>query len=320
MSILDWFRRSRRQTDLPASTSDDHAFSVWGDRAAERQNAARPIVAWTDSAVILRHYVHPTISGSQDGNWLDWAARRYFRTPADLTLSIGSGDGGLERHGLAAGLARRFEAFDASAGAIELARRLAQEHHIDDRVEYFVADLNEHCFAGGRFDAAFASMAVHHIRNLEHLFAEVRRGLKPGALFIMNEYVGPNQFQWTDRQLRLADDILMRIPERYRRSLLSGYVRVRNNRLTLDHMNAVDPTEAIRSSEIIPLLRASFDVIEQIDYGGTLLNLALEEITGNFAETPEDLAVLQRLFDAERDYLRQGVIPSDFSVLVARNR
>jgi hypothetical protein len=85
-------------------------------------------------------------------------------------------------------------------------------------------------------------------------------------------------------------------------------------------MNAVDPTEAIRSSEIIPLLRASFDVIEQIDYGGTLLNLALEEITGNFAETPEDLAVLQRLFDAERDYLRQGVIPSDFSVLVARNR
>jgi SAM-dependent methyltransferase len=321
MGIFDWFRRVRPPSAVhPPSASDDAAFSVWGDRATERQNAARPIVAWSDSPVILRHYVHPTISGSPDGNWLDWAARRYFREPSDLTLSIGSGDGGLERHGLAVGLARRFEAFDASAGAVELARRLAQEHHVEDRVEYFVADLNEHCFPDGRYDAAFASMAVHHIRNLEHFFAQVRRALKPGALFIMNEYVGPNQFQWTNRQLELADDLLMRIPERYRRSLLSGHIKVRNNRLPLDHMNAVDPTEAIRSSDIIPLLRTYFDVVEQVDYGGTLLNLALEEITGNFAETPEDLAVLELLFEAERDYLKRGVIPSDFTVLVARKK
>jgi SAM-dependent methyltransferase len=163
-------------------------------------------------------------------------------------------------------------------------------------------------------------MAVHHIRNLEHFFAEVRRALKPGALFIMNEFVGPDQFQWTDRQFQLADNLLQRIPERYRRSVLSGHLKTRNVRQTVAHMNAVDPTEAIRSSEIIPLLRTSFDVIEQVDYGGTLLNLALEEITGNFAETPEDLTALQPLFEAERDYLKRGVISSDFTVMVARNR
>jgi hypothetical protein len=67
-------------------------------------------------------------------------------------------------------------------------------------------------------------------------------------------------------------------------------------------------------------MRTAFDVVEQVDYGGTLLNLALEEITGNFAETPEDLAVLEPLFETERDHLKRRVIPSDFTVLVARNR
>ena len=85
-------------------------------------------------------------------------------------------------------------------------------------------------------------------------------------------------------------------------------------------MNAVDPTEAIRSADIIPALESQFDLLERVDYGGTLLNLVLEEIAGTFQDTPEDLAVLEPLFEAERDYLRRGVISSDFAVLVARRR
>src|SRR5258708_37231139 len=158
---------------------DDHGFAVWGDRAQERQNADRPIVAWTDSPGVSRHYILPAISGVPDRNWLEWAARRYFSAPVGLALSIGSGDGGLERHGLSLAVARRFEGVDTSAGAVAVARRLAREHHIEDRVDYVVADLNRHRFGAARYDAAFASMAVHHIRELEHLFAELRRALKP---------------------------------------------------------------------------------------------------------------------------------------------
>jgi len=303
-----------------SASTDEGAFEVWGDRARERQNPARPIVAWTDSLVVSRRYVHPAISGRPDRNWLDWAAKRFFNEPVDLALSIGSGEGGIERHGLVAGLAKEFEAFDASSGAVELARQLAREHHVDDRIQYRVADLNEYTFESRRYDSAFASMAVHHIRELEHFFEQIRKALKPGALFIVNEFVGPNQFQWTERQLELADELLLHIPERYRRSLLSGHLKTRNVRQTLTHMNAVDPTEAIRSADILPLMRAHFDLIQQVDYGGTLLNLVLDEIAGHFNDTAEDLAVLRPLFDAERDYLQRGIIPSDFTVVVARNR
>ena len=297
---------------------DAQAFALWGDRAKERQNSTRPIVAWTDSIIVSRRYIHPQISGRPDSNWLEWAAQRYFSAPAECALSVGSGDGGFERHGLAVGLANRFEAFDASPGAVELATQLGKTHGVDDRVTYVVADLNHHRFEPLRYDAAFASMAVHHIQDLEHFFVQVRRALKPGALFIMNEFVGPNQFQWTAPQMELADALLQRIPERYRRSLISGYTKSRVTRQTLAAMNQVDPTEAVRSADIIPLMRAHFELVEQVDYGGTLLNLILEEIAGNFSDTDEDFAVLEPLFDAERDYLRRGVISSDFTVLVGR--
>jgi len=317
--MLGFVRRLRRYL-APPPPPDDRAFAVWGDRARERQTADRAILAWTDSLVVSRRYIHPAISGTPDGNWIDWAKRRYFPSPAGLILGIGSGDGGLERHGLAAGVATRFEAFDAAPGAVELARRLADEHGVGDRVAYFVADLNEHRFEPRRYDAAFASMAVHHIRNLEHFFAQLQQTLTPGAFFISNEFVGPNQFQWTDRQMDLANELLNTIPEEYRRSLVSGHVKTRVTRQTIAHMNAVDPTEAVRSADIIPLMRTSFDFVEEVRYGGTLLNLILEEIAGNFADTEEDLAILQPLFDAERRYIETGVLSSDFSVLVARTR
>jgi len=313
--MLKWLRRYLRRP-----TDDAGAFEVWGDRAKERQSTDRPIVAWTDSLLVSRKYIHPAISGDPEGNWLAWAAERYYSTPAALALSIGSGDGGLERHGLGIGLAKRFEAFDASPGAVELARQLAAQHGVADHVAYFVADLNEHRFEPRRYDAAFASMAVHHIRELEHFFSQMQQALKPGGLFIMNEFVGPNQFQWTDQQMALADALLNRMPERYRRSLLSGHVKTRITRQTVADMNAVDPTEAVRSADIIPLMRRYFDVIEKVDYGGTLLNLVLEEIAGNFKDTDEDAAVLQPLFEAERRYIDTGVISSDFTVLVARAR
>ena len=76
--------------------------------------------------------------------------------------------------------------------------------------------------------------------------------------------------------------------------------------------------EAVRSADIIPLMRRYFEFVEEVRYGGTLLNLILEEIAGNFGDTEEDLAVLTPLFDAERLAIATGELPSDFSVLVAR--
>jgi hypothetical protein len=129
---------------------------------------------------------------------------------------------------------------------------------------------------------------------------------------------GPDQFQWTKKQLQLANELLRQIPEPYRVDTRNGKLRTKIKRPELYWMNTIDPSEAVCSSRIVPLVSRKFTVVERIDYGGTLLHLVLEGILGNFSSRVEDLAVLQSLFDAEQRHLRAGTLPSDFTYIVAQ--
>jgi ubiquinone/menaquinone biosynthesis C-methylase UbiE len=294
------------------------ASQLWGERAEERQDQNMPILAWTDSPLVNQLYIHPTISGVAEDNWLTWVAKKYFPQPVDRALSICCGDGCLERHALQLNIAQYFDAFDASPGAIEIARREAKETGIAHRVRYVVADLN-HCHLEPQsYEAAFSAMALHHIRELEHALEQILRSLKPGSLFILNEFVGPDQFQWTPTQVRLANEQLHRIPERYRKSLRTGALKNEVLQPTRAEMTAGDPTESIRSSEILSLVSQAFEIVQRVDYGGTIVNLVLEDIAGNFQWASEDISILQMLFDAEKQLLREGLVPNDFTLIIAR--
>jgi hypothetical protein len=86
-------------------------------------------------------------------------------------------------------------------------------------------------------------------------------------------------------------------------------------------MNESDPSEAIRSAEIVPLLSRHFDVVEKNGWGGSLLHLLLEGIAGNFDErNPGSLAYLQGLFDLEDRLIAEGVLEDDFATIIARRR
>lgn len=294
------------------------ASRFWGERAQERQDQNMPVLAWTDSPLVNQLYIHPTISGVAEDNWLTWVAKKYFPQPVDRALSICCGDGCLERHALLIKVAHCFDALDASPQAIEIARTKAEEAGISHRVNYAVADLN-HCeLEPQSYQAGFSAMALHHIKELEHALEQIRRSLKPGSLFILNEFVGPDQFQWTATQVRLANEQLQRIPERYRKSLRTGALKNEVLQPTRAEMTAGDPTESIRSSEILPLVSQAFEIVQRVDYGGTIVNLVLEDIAGNFQWASEDISILQMLFDAERQLLREGVVPSDFTLVIAR--
>ena len=83
-------------------------------------------------------------------------------------------------------------------------------------------------------------------------------------------------------------------------------------------MNAGDPSEAIRSSELLLLLSQYFQVIEVKGYGGTLLHLLLEDIAGNFGEDQNHH--LERLFDLEDEMIDSGVLEDDFATIIAQKK
>ena len=92
-------------------------------------------------------------------------------------------------------------------------------------------------------------------------------------------------------------------------------------RATIEAMIEADPSEAIRSSEILPVLRRHFDIIEERPLGGALLHLALGEIAQNFAmQSSEDRALLEAAFAAEDAAMRDGRLGTDFVVVTAVKR
>ena len=296
------------------------AKRTWCEKAHEFHDKDRPVTNWLDSPVVQEMYINPLITGEPQIDWFQGVAVRYFSKSVERALNIGSGHGGLERHGVFIDVARQFDGYDVSPGAVELATDLAAKNGWSDRISYAVADLNKYVFPRATYDAVFASQSLHHIEALEHVFDQVQQTLKPGGLLVVNEFVGPNQFQWTHKQLHHANEQLRKIPERYRTDSSAGGIKTEITRQTIAQMNAVDPTEAIRSQDIVPLIEQRFDVLDRRDFGGTIVYLVLEGIAGNFTSAEEDRAVLRDLFSAEQSLLKSGELESDFMVLVGRRR
>lgn len=80
---------------------------------------------------------------------------------------------------------------------------------------------------------------------------------------------------------------------------------------------AVDPSEAIRSNDILPVLENFFDIVEYRPLGGSILQFLLADIAGNF----EDVIGQQWLeifFQIEDTLQATGDISSDFAYIVAK--
>ena len=83
----------------------------------------------------------------------------------------------------------------------------------------------------------------------------------------------------------------------------------------------MDPSEAVESARIIPLLHKIFEVIEIKEYGGTILHLLFSGIAHHFI-SPEAEAqrFLELFFEIEDQLLAQGDLQSDFIVAVCKKR
>lgn len=290
--------------------------------------------AWTSTAgghwlehPLVRRRIHQKAGGRADrdiyGWFLDLLDELGVARPVASALTLGSGDGRLERGLAPKRFARRHLGLDLSAGAVASATAAAAAAGLD-QISYRVADLNAPTGAFGgeaAFDVVLGVSAVHHVERLEELFAAVERALVPGGILFLNEYVGPKRFQWSRRQLECATHLLGLLPERYRVVGEGGEIHRQPFAPTAEAVIAADPSESVRSDEILPLVATRFDILERRDLGGTLLHLVLEGIARRFdPANPQDVRWLELLFEAEDALLASGELTSDFAVVVARKR
>src|SRR5262249_31435750 len=155
-----------------------------------------------------------------------------------------------------------------------------------------------------------------HIKRLEQLFGQVRRALKPGGHFIVLEYVGPAQLQFTPKAVRIINELLQVLPPELRVRSDTGRGKRGFEPPTRKHMNRLDPSESIRSDRILPLMKKVFNVVEVKPYGGTINHMLLHAIVHNFDESkPEGRGLLALLMYLEDLLIREGVLASDFAFI-----
>jgi hypothetical protein len=173
----------------------------------------------------------------------------------------------------------------------------------------------------GPYDAVFANDVLHHISDLEGLYLRVEASLKPTGKFIFNEYVGPNRFQYSDARIDLVNRYFRVLPDRLRLDHVTGQVLWRRERIDREKIVREDPTEAVRSEEVLPLARRFFRTEKEYSYGGALLNPLLFGIVSNFREgNPEDDRYLELLCGAEKRLGDSGALEPDFVVFVGGRR
>lgn len=293
----------------------------WGEDAREKAEGEDWQGLYWQSYFLTAQHINRAISGEPGVDWLTFTKQRFFRKPVEVALSLGCGYGIVERIGIQREIARRFEGYDIAPEAIAVAREEAEQEGIADRIDYAAVDLNTIMLEPGRYGAVFAAQTLHHIEALEHLLDQIQRSLTREGLFVVNEYVGPARFQFPNEYLELMDDLLAALPESHRRSLKDGNVKGRAVRPTAKEVYDVDPSESVRSDEIMDLIEERFEIVYRADFGGTLLQFVLSDIAGNFdPNDPKDVAMIDLVCLYERTLIDKGVLPSDFVYLVARRR
>ncbi len=273
---------------------------------------------WTAHPVV-RAAVMRRISGRADLEWIEWVKERFLPNGVERGLSIGCSGGYSDRTAVTVGLCRAMDCLDVSPGAVALAEKRAREAGLS-QLSYRVADMNSGQLAAEAYDLVLFAQSLHHIDALEHALDQVRRTLRPRGWVVLNEYIGPSRLRWTNEQLAVVNELLALLPERLRRlDGPGGEVRLRMGRVPLRAFAIGDPSEAVRSAEIVPLVSERFEVVERRDFGGTVLYPLLYRITGNFDPANETENAILRLLVAFEDLLlARRILPSDFTLIVAR--
>ncbi|SCA63094.1 Uncharacterized protein SCG7086_AJ_00040 [Chlamydiales bacterium SCGC AG-110-P3] len=301
-------------------------------------------------------------SGNPHRGWLDVLGQKVIESVGNdgLVLSLGCGSGSLEPLLLSKGLCSRVEGCDISADLVAMAQQQADKNQLP--IKYFQCDLNVPNFEKSKYNIVVAAGILHHVENLEGLFANVKEALKPGGVFLVYDYIGPTRFQWTSEQTAACNELLKEMPLRYRwkrgypwyyvvargafnlmpwlrlgvvkkmaQRFLSNrqycqFLRAKESRLLMntvlppppEQFIVTDPSEAVRSEEILPLLRKCFQEEAMLPLGGTLIAPLFNRTVRNFIDNAKGKLLANNVLKRERELIKNEALPSDFVAVLMR--
>ena len=232
--------------------------------------------------------------------------------------SVGCGDCapevGIARALLARGVADfRMVCLDISDGALERGRANAREAGVAGHFEMLAHDFNRG-LPPGTFDVVIANQSLHHVVELEGLYAAIRAQLAPQGRFLVSDMIGRNgHMRWPEARA-LVDEAWEWLPDRYR----FNWQLQRQEQAFIDWDCSQEGFEGIRAEEVLPLLLEYFQPRVFLAWGN-IIDVFIDRGFGHHFDPNRDWdrAFIDRVHARDEAELQAGNITPTHLLAVA---
>ena len=157
------------------------------------------------------------------------------------------------------------ECLELNPHMLERGRAQATQEGVEANLAFIRADFNA-WKATTSYTGAMANQSLHHVVNLEGLFDEIQRSLKPEGAFVISDMIGRNGHMRWPEALEAMAPFWKEMPESFR---YNHQLR----RYEDPYQNwdcSQDGFEGIRAQDILPLLLDRFHFSFFLGYGNVL--------------------------------------------------
>ena len=248
----------------------------------------------------------------------DWFAKKYLRSqPVAGAASIGAGRAETEVQMILKGYVHHFDLFDISPEGINSARASLEQVGLGDRVTCHVVEPGVPTLPSLEYDLVMFVASLHHMPDLPRTVVSAVDGLKEGGhLWCVNEYVGPDRFNYPAHHVDIAKRVHSRLPAEFRKHKLD-YIELP----TPEQVSAADPSEAPASSKIVSTIHAMFPEMEMKELYGAFAFIIFWGLQHDaLYDTEEGRTLVRYLLEIDEVLGENKFLPSYFVHIVVKRR
>ncbi|MFY8004697.1 MAG: class I SAM-dependent methyltransferase, partial [Chitinophagaceae bacterium] len=206
-----------------------------------------------------------------------YVSNKFLKNRAGNMLSIGSGSCTKELSFARLNPHWEITCIDFSDKLLKVGEKIAAAEKLTN-IFFIAEDIHQYHLPSSFFDVVLFNSSLHHFHQIDKIIQKINNALLPKGKLIINEYVGPNRLQYSYHQLKAINNCLQLIDKPLRKMFLSSIYKNKYYGSGLLRMIISDPSECVKSEDILLVIHHYFTIVEEKAVGGNLLMPVLKDI------------------------------------------
>ncbi|MBM2818351.1 MAG: Methyltransferase type 12 [Nitrosarchaeum sp.] len=187
---------------------------------------------------------------------------------------------------------------------LKYVKEYSEKHQL--KVNTIIQDVNKLDLEPSQYDFVIVRSSLHHFVELEHVFEEIKKILKPnGKFLVMGEVIGRNGQLLYNETREIVNNVMKILPEKFHLNHNTNEI----DSVFPDIDYAKDSFEAIRSEDIYSLILKYFKSVEHIAFDAIISYLLDFRYGPNYdVNIKLDKSIIELIVNFDRYYLENNIL------------